>query len=382
MQGDDLPYPLNGTGMHGTSTRMGFASEKRATLRALLGAALAHVSLACLLIAHRAPSPPRLESPPSPAERAETDVDLVVGEARVDERAQLPSSAPAAASANTVAPLRAGHLAERAHEAPAPVATATGEQPPGPLTLLREAVPAPIGLALQGPNPFQAVGALPDLPGGALEGPGEPLRAVPRAPTRAEAKHNAENALRTPARDRERELGLGPDGPVLAALGEAASLGTTDVKGRAVFVAIADAGGVVVGIDVLECDGGRAGWTNAANAARAALKGKTLRLPSTAKGARMRIEVVSEWKMPSGHDPGTDVSVLGIPVAKGEGKKSTSVELLNLRPKLASVELGPGVKVTVPTVGMTIIGVNGDPANIGAKPRRVVHARLLGSQVF
>jgi len=30
----------------------------------------------------------------------------------------------------------------------------------------------------------------------------------------------------------------------------------------------------------------------------------------------------------------------------------------------------------------TIIAVNGDPANIGAKPRRVVHARLLDAQVL
>ena len=30
----------------------------------------------------------------------------------------------------------------------------------------------------------------------------------------------------------------------------------------------------------------------------------------------------------------------------------------------------------------TIIAVNGDPANIGAKPQRVVHARLLDAQVL
>ena len=257
MQGDDLPYPLNGTGMHGTSPRMGFARESRATLGALLGAALAHGAVAVLLFGRRAPSPPRLESPPSPAERAEADVDLAASE-EVDERAELrslASRAPAAASANSGARLGAEHRSERTHEDPAPVAAASGEQPPGPLTLLREAAPARIGLALRGPNPFQAVGALPELPGGAVEGPGEPARAGPRAPTNAEAKHNAESVLRAPARDRERELGLGPDGPVLAAL-------------------------------------------------------------------------------------------------------------------------------TVPTVGMTIIGVNGDPANIGAKPRRVVHTRLLGSQVL
>jgi hypothetical protein len=105
-------------------------------------------------------------------------------------------------------------------------------------------------------------------------------------------------------------------------------------------------------------------------------------LPTAAKGAQMRIEIVSAWKLPSGHDPGVDVSVLGLPVSKGEGKQSTKVELLNPIPKLQAVELAPGVNVSVPTVNVTVIAVAGDPADIGARPRRVVHARLLDSTVL
>jgi hypothetical protein len=363
---------------------MGFGREHRTTLRALLGAALLHAAIAAVVLAYRPARAPReADAPPRASEvaieivadRSETEV------ARENEEAEA-ARASAAAAAPTPAPTTAAGLALAAPAEPAPVTAASGEQPAGPLTLLREGAPPAIGLALQGPNPFQAAGALPDLPRGAATDPRIPERAGPRAPTNAEAKQNAESVLREPARARERELGLGPDGPVLAALSEASSLGTTDVKGRAVFVAVADATGMVIGIDVLECDGGRAGWTSAAKAAHAALAGKKLRMPSTAKGARMRIEIVSEWKMPSGHDPGTDVSVLGVPVAKGEGKKSTSVELLNPLPKLETVELGPGVKVTVPIVQVTVIAVNGDPADIGARPRRVVHARLLDSQVL
>ncbi len=136
---------------------------------------------------------------------------------------------------------------------------------------------------------------------------------------------------------------------------------------------------MIVGIEVVECDGGRSGWQGAAELARRALQGKKLRMPSTATLAEMRIEVTSDWKMPSGHDPGTDVSVLGVPVAKGEGKKSTKVDLLNPLPKIEMVEIAPDVKVPIPQLTITIVAVQGDPADIGAKPRRVVHTRLLDS---
>lgn len=365
--------------MRGTSWGMGVASDSRTTLRALLGAAVAHGVVAMVVLAPPPAAGPRVETPPPSTELA---IDVVANDDTPpsgDEESRG-EAASAVAAASTSAP-RGTRSAPPSATDDTPAA-ASGEQPAGPLTFLREGAPPPIGLALQGPNPFQAAGALAEMPRGAPEDPRVPARAGPRAPTNAEAKQNAESMLREPARARERELGLGPDGPVLAALSDASSLGTTDVKGRAVFLAVADATGVVIRIDVLECDGGRAGWTNAATAARGALAGKTLRLPSTAKGAQMRIEVVSQWKLPSGHDPGTDVSMLGIPVAKGEGKKSTRVELLNPVPKLEAVELAPGVKVTVPTVTFTIIAVNGDPANIGAKPRRVVHARLLDATVL
>ena len=236
-----------------------------------------------------------------------------------------------------------------------------------------------IGLTLGAPNAFigPASGAVVERP------PSTSPAADERRPrTAAEAKRAVEAALREPARQRERELGLGPEGPVLQALGEATSASSAPVKGRAVFRAVADGTGMIVGIEVVECDGGRPGWANAAELARRALQGKKLRMPSSATLAEMRIEIVSDWKMPSGHDPGTDVSVLGVPVAKGEGKKSTKIDLLDPIPKLVTVELAPDVKVAVPQINLTIIAVQGDPADIGAKPRRVVHTRLLDSKVL
>ncbi len=81
------------------------------------------------------------------------------------------------------------------------------------------------------------------------------------------------------------------------------------------------------GIEVVDCDSG--GWANATELALDALRGKKLRMPSTAKRATMRIEIVSEMKMPSGHDPGVDVSNLGVPITKGDGRQATQVRLLD-----------------------------------------------------
>jgi hypothetical protein len=55
---------------------------------------------------------------------------------------------------------------------------------------------------------------------------------------------------------------------------------------------------------------------------------------------------------------------------------------VNPIPQLQTVELAPGVNVSVPTVNVSVLAVHGDPADLGAKPRRVVHARLLDSKVL
>lgn len=150
---------------------------------------------------------------------------------------------------------------------------------------------------------------------------------------------------------------------MLRALGDAATASFAPIKGRAVFRAVADGTGMIVGIDVVDCDGGRAGWANAAELALDALKGKKLRMPSMAKRAAMRIEIVSEMKMPSGHDPGVDVSILGVPITKGDGKQATQVRILD-------------------PLSLNAFALGGDPVDIGAKARRVVHGRLLDSEVL
>lgn len=228
-----------------------------------------------------------------------------------------------------------------------------------------------------GDNPFLARGALPDVVGPAER---RSSSAPERLPTLAEQKTAASRrvklSIQQAAREQEHDLGLGPEGPVRAALGDATTATTAPVTGRAVFFARADHDGAVTSVSVLECDGGRTGWAEAAGAALRALGKKRLRMPSYAKTAEMRIEVTSGWKMPNGHDPGTNVTAMQIPVARGvEGKNGTHMSFMNV--KIDRVRLNKDVSIPVPATKVDIVATNGDAVNIGAKPSRIVHTRVL-----
>jgi hypothetical protein len=71
-----------------------------------------------------------------------------------------------------------------------------------------------------------------------------------------------------------------------------------------------------------------------------------------------------------------------VPVAKGEGKQSTKVSELDPIPKLRVVELARGPNLPIPQIELDELAVRGDPANIGAKPRRIVHTRPIDSKVL
>jgi len=161
----------------------------------------------------------------------------------------------------------------------------------------------------------------------------------------AATNHRVDRALREPGR--ARELGLGPEGPVLAALVKATHASRAPVDGRVRFVATANAAGEVVAIEVSDCDGNREAWSSAATDAINALRGKKLRLPprtapspSATVALKMTIEVTSAWTMPDGSAP----------------------------------TASPAAKV------LAILTLD-RPAS-GAKPVRVVHTRLIDSLVL
>jgi hypothetical protein len=150
----------------------------------------------------------------------------------------------------------------------------------------------------------------------------------PAPPASARRKdYSLNNALRA----QDAAKGLGPDGPVLRALEEETRTSLAPVRGNATFRAIVDATGTVTGLRVLDSTGDTQGWDDARQRAFAALQKKKLDVRGT-NGALIDIHVESDLRFPSG--------------AKSR------------------------VEVTGP------LSLGGDLADIGAKPQRVVHARL------
>ncbi len=205
-----------------------------------------------------------------------------------------------------------------------------------------------------------------------------------RAAEPPSAKARVEATLRADARAREAALGLGPDGPLRAALADAMYASDAPVTSRVVFAVRADARGNILSLDAVSGDQGLSAFRDMARLARARLGRTTLRLPSTAQGANLRIELTSAWKLPSGHDPGAQVELFGRALTKGEGKAATRVAILPL-PKVTCVSPDdPKNELKLPICGVTapLIATDADPADLGAKPRRIVSTRVLESTIL
>ncbi len=365
------------------------------TPRALAIAVAIHIALFVTL----ALAPHRRPSPVAAARVDAADAELAIVTEGVDREAE-PTPAPSPAHQAAVAPstrlleAKTREL-ERPSAAPPSAAVSDARSTVASLTITRAATPD-IGLAL-GSNVLAAQASAPSavllgaatLPDRGLSPFGSPFGARPPAPSAEEAKRNVEASLNAPARARDRALGLGPEGPVLSALREATYASTAPVEGSAVFVAVADGSGAVENVALVACNGDRAGWESAATLARAALTGQRLRVAGAltnalAKRTVMKIQLVSALKMPSGHDAGVDATLLGVPVSKGEGKRSTKVAVLDPVPRseVVEVEILPGLKMKISVVEWDVLAIHGDPVDIGAKARRVVQTKLIETVIL
>lgn len=82
--------------------------------------------------------------------------------------------------------------------------------------------------------------------------------------------------------------------------------------------------------------------------------------------------------------PGFAVDFAGIPLKKGEGKKSARLSILPL-PKAHKVHVPtPDGSYDLPWITAPIPGVAlaADPADLGATPRRMVHAHVVSTTVL
>ncbi len=187
--------------------------------------------------------------------------------------------------------------------------------------------------------------------------------AVARAAKVARVKRRLDRALAQGLMNGDVASGRGAGGPVVRSFEATVYASNAPLNGTASFVLVIDSEGTLVSSMLGSASGDRDAWVRVARQTAQALAGRKLQVPK-GKSVKLTVEVTSHLELPSGADPGVDVHVLGIPVKKGDGPRSTRIDILN--------PLKPG----------NILTLAGDPADIGARARRMVHARVVSEELL
>lgn len=176
-------------------------------------------------------------------------------------------------------------------------------------------------------------------------------------------KKRLDRALAQGLLDHDSKQGRGAGGPVMRILEALTYASSAPSNGNASFTFVIDADGKVVSGTLGATSTDREAWERVARQAVSDLANHKLQVPK-GKSVRLTVQVVSRLEMPSGADPGVEVRTFGIPVKRGDGPRSTRVDILNPLNPLAPLSL------------------LGDPADVGAKPRRMVRAHVTSEELL
>jgi len=195
------------------------------------------------------------------------------------------------------------------------------------------------------------------------------------ATDRERAEARVTHAMLQPLAERDGALGLGPEGPFLAAMQSSVYGSHLPLRGQATIDLEFESSGGLRTATVVSSDAAGDEWAEVLAQARA----RTARREGArGRGQRVRIAVTTDKLMPSGRHPGVAVDVLGVPLKQGEGPKSTKVSVLG-PPKVVMLDAGV---IALPMLVVPVAELNADPADLGAAPRRVVHTRVVSRQVL
>jgi hypothetical protein len=322
--------------------------------------------------------------PATPTKARELEVDLHTEAPLSDSASPLEPPAPekGEAPARRIAP--SPTLARVAPREPAPEESQRAEEDRPPSL---DEPPPPVeehageGSLVITTKPLDVLGA-----------PGE-LRAEGTTASRREGEANAggdkgaERAVRTALHERDRALGLGASGPVVAAAEEIARTSIAEVESHATLEAIADAEGNIVAVTVADASTDRAGWDTVAKALLASLRAKRVRVrvPKGSRGVAMAIAIDSKEALPSGAAPGLTVKLLDHDLHSGKNGRSNSVSILPLMKVpiiLPKRGVPGGLETTIVTlpIPMPNIDAKFDVSDIGAHAARSVHAHAVSER--
>jgi hypothetical protein len=209
-----------------------------------------------------------------------------------------------------------------------------------------------------------------------------PLLAEKQA--RLELNRKLERQLQQDAEAHAGDLGIGKDGPLLRGIEGLARNSLDDLTGFATIHVRLHKGGKIE-LDLLGTSSDRAAWLRVLERAKNEFAALHLAPPKGSEGLDLVIRVDSRVQLPSGADPGFGVKLFGIPLKKGEGKRSGGVEVLSSLPHLelddsaatASQERGMQARLK-----MDLLKIPLDPADLSGKRTRIVSARVVQRTVL
>lgn len=319
--------------------------------------ALGSILLHALLLTFAATRPDRAPSRPAPPAAAELEIEVVT--APLEEATPAPEPADSTAADSAPKSARAASpAAEPAGEASAADSVAADEVADTEADTATDPAPAAssasgprLGLAelgLTGPNQFFDRSA--------------PPASEPRK-KRRDVKKRLDHALAQGLQDRDTAVGFGAGSPVMRSLESAVYASSVPLNGNALFTFVIDSDGKLLSSSLGDVSSDRDKWERVARQTAQSLAQRKLVVPK-GKSVRLTVAVTSHLELPSGRDPGLEVRALGIPLKKGGGERSTTVDILN--------PLNP----TAPFM------LSGDPADIGAKARRMVRSHIVSEEIL
>jgi hypothetical protein len=237
----------------------------------------------------------------------------------------------------------------------------------------------------------RAPGTTNDQPrAGAYETPGAP-------------KRSNTGGLQEGLEAHDRKLGLGPRGRVISAFHRAASAYEAPQLGTASFhVTVSKTGEIEISVG--NNSGETDKWRAVAARAVADLKKSPPRIPASRAGVRMVIDLVAEETYPNGLNPkdlygprlearapelkSTDETKRQLEAENPNAGQDPNAPIpqLPLKVELPGLYLSQRGKVCGYRLGVTPLGValsgGCDPSNAGAKPQRIVRARVRDEAMF
>ena len=187
--------------------------------------------------------------------------------------------------------------------------------------------------------------------------------------------------------DRDRVIGLGVPAPLILALETAARDVAIPTNATAIFTANIDGSGNLLGLEFGGSDHASPQWNKLSTRVQQVLQGRKLSIAKNTKGVDFKLRLVARSQLPSGADPGMAVNLLGVPVKKGQGKRSSKITILDPTPKMLEFEI-PGatddekVKIPVPGLVFTLLNVAADPSDIGAPARHMIRVQVVDEKIY